>query len=74
MIGTVGTGYVLLRPSHSTPRGVVLLRGLPQRRAMGLGVPMTSAEVDAWAHDVVNLFLNGCRRWERATTRQYLAP
>ena len=39
---------------------------LPQRRAMGLGIPMTSAEVDAWARDVVNLFLNGCRGWERA--------
>jgi TetR/AcrR family transcriptional repressor of mexJK operon len=39
---------------------------LPQRRAMGLGMPMTSAEVNAWARDVVNLFLNGCRGWERA--------
>jgi AcrR family transcriptional regulator len=38
---------------------------VPQRRAMGMGVPMTSAEVDAWARDVVNLFLNGCRGWER---------
>jgi TetR/AcrR family transcriptional repressor of mexJK operon len=42
---------------------------LPQRRTMGLGSPMTSAEVDAWACDVVNLFLNGCRGWERAATR-----
>jgi AcrR family transcriptional regulator len=40
--------------------------GLPQRRAMGLGVPMTPAELSAWARDVVNLFLNGCRGWERA--------
>ena len=38
--------------------------GVPQRRAMGLGVPMTSSEVDAWARDVVNLFLNGCRGGE----------
>ena len=42
---------------------------LPQRRGMGLGTPMTSAEVDAWACDVVNLFLNGCRGWEPAATR-----
>lgn len=42
---------------------------VPQRRAMGLGVPMTSAEIDAWARDVVNLFLNGCRGWERAAPR-----
>jgi TetR/AcrR family transcriptional regulator, mexJK operon transcriptional repressor len=43
---------------------------LPQRRAMGLGTPMTSAEVDAWACDVVNLFLNGCRGWECAARRR----
>lgn len=39
---------------------------LPQRRALGLGIPMTSTEIDAWAGDVVNLFLNGCRGWEPA--------
>ena len=33
----------------------------PQRRIMGLGVPMTPSELDAWADDAVNLFLNGCR-------------
>jgi hypothetical protein len=27
---------------------------------MGLGAPMTPAEIDAWARDVV-LFLHGCR-------------
>ena len=42
---------------------------VPQRRAMGLGMPMISAEVDSWARDVVNLFLNGCRGWKRAATR-----
>ena len=35
----------------------------PQRRAVVLGRPMPPAEVDAWARDVVNLFLNGCRGW-----------
>ncbi|HET6981079.1 MAG TPA: TetR/AcrR family transcriptional regulator C-terminal domain-containing protein [Myxococcaceae bacterium] len=34
---------------------------VPQRRAMGLGAPMTPAEIDAWARDVVELFLHGCR-------------
>jgi TetR/AcrR family transcriptional repressor of mexJK operon len=34
---------------------------LPQRRAMGFGMPMTPVELDAWAKQVVNLFLNGCR-------------
>ena len=35
----------------------------PQSRAMGLGKPMTAAELEAWAGNVVNLFLNGCRGW-----------
>jgi TetR/AcrR family transcriptional repressor of mexJK operon len=34
---------------------------LPQRRALGLGKPMTVAELDAWAHDTVALFLTGFR-------------
>jgi len=33
----------------------------PQRRALGLGTPMTTAELDGWARDAVDLFLNGCR-------------
>src|SRR5262249_23241847 len=33
----------------------------PQRRALGLGTPMTESELDAWALGVVDLFLNGCR-------------
>jgi hypothetical protein len=43
-----------------------MIISLPQRRAMGLGVPMTPAELEAWPRDVVNLFLNGCRGWARA--------
>lgn len=35
----------------------------PQSQAMGLGKPMMASELDAWAGDVVNLFLNGCRGW-----------
>jgi hypothetical protein len=38
----------------------------PQRRAAVLGQPMTPAELEAWAGDVVNLFLNGCRGWTRS--------
>ena len=45
---------------------------VPQLRAMGLGMPMSSAEVDAWARNVVNLFLNGCRGWKRTATRRRL--
>jgi len=32
---------------------------LPQRRALGFGMQMTPAELDAWAHKVVILFLDG---------------
>ena len=38
-----------------------LLVAGPQRRALGLGTPMTEADLDAWARDAVDLFLNGCR-------------
>ncbi len=34
---------------------------LPQRRALGMGTPMTGPERDAWVRNTVNLFLNGCR-------------
>ena len=34
---------------------------LPQRRAMGLGKPMSSRELRGWPHKVADLFLHGCR-------------
>jgi TetR/AcrR family transcriptional regulator, mexJK operon transcriptional repressor len=43
---------------------------LPQRRIMGLGAPMTPGELDAWADDAVNLFLNGCRGLSGASSRK----
>lgn len=42
---------------------------LPQRRVMGLGLPLTPKELDEWADNVVRLFLNGCRGLARANTR-----
>jgi TetR/AcrR family transcriptional regulator, mexJK operon transcriptional repressor len=36
---------------------------VPQRRALGLGVAMSAAELEAWARDAVRLFLNGFRGW-----------
>jgi TetR/AcrR family transcriptional repressor of mexJK operon len=33
----------------------------PQRRALGLGPMLDAAGLDAWAHQAVALFLNGCR-------------
>ena len=34
---------------------------LPQRRAMGYGTPMTATELEVWADQTVDLFLDGCR-------------
>jgi TetR/AcrR family transcriptional regulator, mexJK operon transcriptional repressor len=43
---------------------------LPQRRIIGLGVPLTPGELDAWADGAVNLFLNGCRGLGRSTSQR----
>lgn len=43
---------------------------LPQRRIMGLGVPMTPSELDSWSDDAINLFLNGCRGLSGASSRR----
>lgn len=34
---------------------------VPQRRALGLGEPMTPEEIEPWARDTVRLFLSGYR-------------
>jgi hypothetical protein len=38
-----------------------MIVALPQRRTMGLGVPMTAPELERWADNAVRLFLDGCR-------------
>jgi hypothetical protein len=52
------------RPEFAAEQFLFLLMTMPQRRALGLGTPMTGAELDCWADDCVNLFLNGCRYWQ----------
>jgi TetR/AcrR family transcriptional regulator, mexJK operon transcriptional repressor len=54
----------LANAAFAAQQFLYMLMTVPQRRAMGLGTAMTSAEVDAWARDTVNLFLNGCRGWD----------
>ena len=34
---------------------------VPQRRALGLGAPMSRSELDFWVRRTVKLFLDGCR-------------
>jgi AcrR family transcriptional regulator len=53
-------------PTFAAQQFLYMIIALPQRRAMGFGAPMTPTELDAWAGDVVNLFLNGCRGGVRA--------
>ena len=60
------TGNLALdNPRFAAEEFLYMVIGMPQRRAMGLGIPMTPVEVDAWLANVVNLFLNGCRGWVR---------
>jgi TetR/AcrR family transcriptional repressor of mexJK operon len=47
--------------AFATMQFLQMLVAVPQRRKMGLGVPMTASELDAWADGAVNLFLDGCR-------------
>jgi TetR/AcrR family transcriptional repressor of mexJK operon len=51
----------LNNPTFAAQQFLHMVVGLPQRRAMGLGSPMSASEIEAWPRDVVNLFLNGCR-------------
>jgi AcrR family transcriptional regulator len=56
----------LANPTFAAQQFLCMIIALPQRRAMGFGAPMASIEIDAWADNVVNLFLNGCRGRLRA--------
>jgi len=38
-----------------------MLVTVPQRRIMGIGMPMTPRELESWADSAVKLFLYGCR-------------
>jgi TetR/AcrR family transcriptional regulator, mexJK operon transcriptional repressor len=51
--------FALRAPIFAAQQFLYMVIALPQRRAMGMGLPMTSDELDAWARDVVHLFLNG---------------
>ena len=35
----------------------------PQRRALGLGDPMSTTEQTDWVRRTTHLFLNGCQGW-----------
>ncbi|MEP7182284.1 MAG: TetR/AcrR family transcriptional regulator [Betaproteobacteria bacterium] len=53
-------------PTFAAQQFLQMVIAVPQRRAMGPGKMMSTDERAAWTRDVVNLFVNGCRAWERA--------
>jgi TetR/AcrR family transcriptional regulator, mexJK operon transcriptional repressor len=61
-------GMAIDRPGFAAEQLLQMVVTLPQRHALGLGAPMTEAELDAWTDDRVNLFLNGCRFWRPGPT------
>ena len=58
------TGLAIDRPAFAAEQFLEFVIAAPRRRALGLGTPMSEAELEAWADDCVNLFLNGCRHWQ----------
>ncbi|MEO8751525.1 MAG: TetR/AcrR family transcriptional regulator [Casimicrobiaceae bacterium] len=59
----VRAGHLQLdNPALAAEQFLQMVLSVPQRRALGLGAPMTPAQLARWAHAVVDLFLNGCRR------------
>ena len=56
-------GHLALEdPTLAAEQFLQTVLSVPQRRALGLGTPMTAAELDRWARSVVDVFLNGCRK------------
>ncbi len=48
-------------PRFAAEQFLQMVMSVPQRRALGLGAPMTRAERERWARDTVDLFLGGVR-------------
>jgi TetR/AcrR family transcriptional regulator, mexJK operon transcriptional repressor len=48
-------------PRFAAEQFLYMVIAAPQRRATIMGESMKESEIDAWARNVVNLFLNGCR-------------
>jgi len=59
---TAGGELRVKNPVFAAEQFLQLVVSAPQRRALGLGEPMTQAELDGWARDAADLFLNGCRK------------
>ena len=51
----------LADPAFAAEQFLHMVKTVPQRRAMGLGTPLSASQLDTWARDVVALFMNGVR-------------
>ena len=49
-------------PRFAAEQFIAMVVTGPRRRALGLGVPLSAAELGRWTEDTVALFLAGCRR------------
>jgi AcrR family transcriptional regulator len=49
------------QPQFAAEQFLQMVVSLPQRRAMGLGKPMSESELEGWTRHTVRLFLDGCR-------------
>lgn len=56
---TRGKAQPSSKASFAAEQFIHMITTVPQRRALGLGQPMSAKEMDAWARDTVTLFLNG---------------
>ena len=57
---TAGAGTLAPREAaFAAAQFLQMVVALPQRRALGLGTPMSPAEITAWVRDTVALFLTG---------------
>jgi TetR/AcrR family transcriptional regulator, mexJK operon transcriptional repressor len=48
-------------PAYAAEQFLYLVLTGPQRRALGLGTPLDTVGLDAWARQAIRLFLDGCR-------------
>lgn len=59
-------------PSFAARQFLQMVVAVPQRRALGLGAPMSKREVADWPRKVTDLFVNGLRPGKRAGGRAAL--
>ncbi len=59
LLAGAAPGRRLPDPQFAAEQFLQMVVSFPQRRALGLGTPMSRQELDAWARDSVGLFLRG---------------